>query len=185
MVGGTAATRSSFRQWGEHEEGTFDSPDLAPGGAVRGSDRLQRRADETAAAAGETAIPVEPDQGIGDGATPPSASPTPAAGEDAIPQAAQGRWGLVPADCTSTRGDAKGLLTVSPTTLKFYESVGKLGAIEQRADDRIRAEFAFTGEGMNWTRDLSLAVQDDGKTLVRREFGADAAPRAFTYTRCS
>src|SRR5688572_30753552 len=30
-----------------------------------------------------------------------------------IPASLHGRWGLTPADCTSTRGDAKGLLIVS------------------------------------------------------------------------
>ena len=29
-----------------------------------------------------------------------------------IPAAFHGRWGMVPADCTSTRGDNKGLITV-------------------------------------------------------------------------
>src|SRR5687767_670720 len=41
-------------------------------------------------------------------AVPGSTIPAPAA---AIPAALHGRWGLTPADCTSTRGDAKGLLT--------------------------------------------------------------------------
>ena len=43
----------------------------------------------------------------------------------AIPASLHGRWGLTPADCTSTRGDAKGLLIVSADGLKFYESLGQ------------------------------------------------------------
>src|SRR5215218_6684586 len=39
-----------------------------------------------------------------------------------IPASLHGRWGLTPADCTSTRGDAKGLLVISADGLKFYES---------------------------------------------------------------
>ena len=104
--------------------------------------------------------------------------------EFGIPVAAQGRWGLVPADCTSTRGDAKGLLIVSATTLTFYESRGTLKAIAERSDTRIRATFAFSGEGMNWTRDEVLDVQGGGKTLIRREYGEDAAPGPFKYARC-
>ena len=38
-----------------------------------------------------------------------------------IPAAIRGRWGLTPADCTSTRGDAKGLLEIGPDTLKCSE----------------------------------------------------------------
>ncbi len=44
----------------------------------------------------------------------------------AIPAAFHGRWGMVPADCTSTKGDAKGLIIVDGTSIKFFESVGKL-----------------------------------------------------------
>lgn len=116
-----------------------------------------------------------------------SATPTPeeaAVTNATIPAAAQGRWGLVPADCTSTRGDAKGLLIVDGTTLKFYESRGTLGTVAERSDNRIRATFAFSGEGMTWNRDEVLDVQDGGKTLIRREYGEDAAPGPFKYTRC-
>src|SRR3954467_10096462 len=52
-------------------------------------------------------------------AVPAGASPTPSA---SIPAALQGRWGLTPGDCTSTLGDAKGLLIVNATELRFYES---------------------------------------------------------------
>lgn len=102
----------------------------------------------------------------------------------AIPDAVQGRWGLVPADCTSERGDAKGLLVVDPYSLQFYESVGKLGPIQARDEDSIRASFAFTGEGQSWEHEVVLELQDGGRALTRREFGPDAAAGSFTYTRC-
>ena len=104
--------------------------------------------------------------------------------EFGIPAAVQGRWGLVRADCTSTRGDAKGLLIVSATTLTFYESRGTLKQIAEKSDTRLRASFAFSGEGMTWSRDELLDVQDGGKTLIRREYGEDAAPGPFKYARC-
>src|SRR4051812_2684079 len=44
---------------------------------------------------------------VGETPAAPADSGTPAQTE--IPTAIRGRWGLVPADCTSTRGDAKGL----------------------------------------------------------------------------
>src|SRR4029078_3168527 len=44
---------------------------------------------------------------------------TPAA---TIPPAPQGRWGLAPADCMPGSSNAKGLLVISPTELRFYES---------------------------------------------------------------
>jgi hypothetical protein len=109
---------------------------------------------------------------------------SPAENAQTIPQAVQGRWGLVPADCTTTRGDDKGLLVIGPDSLKFYESQGKLGQIAERSDTRIRASFAFTGEGMEWTHDVVLDTQDGGKTLIRQNFGPDAEPGPYKYTRC-
>lgn len=114
----------------------------------------------------------------------PSASSEPASLSDAIPAAIQGRWGLVPADCTSTRGDAKGLLVIGPEKLTFYESVGTLGTVKEGGDKRLLASFAYTGEGMSWTREEELVVNEGGKELVRTEHGKGAMPQPLTYTRC-
>ncbi|PNU06619.1 hypothetical protein A8V01_03180 [Novosphingobium guangzhouense] len=108
-----------------------------------------------------------------------------AVGMSEIPEAIRGRWGLVAADCTSTRGDAKGLLEVSADQLKFYESVAKLGEIKEAGESRIRGTFDYTGEGQSWTQDVVLDVQDDGKTMIRRDYGKDAMPGPLTYTRCA
>lgn len=117
---------------------------------------------------------------------PESAAPTfPPTLPTEIPAAMLGRWGLVAADCTSTMGDAKGLLEISPTTLKFYESRGTLGTVTEGDDDEIRATFAFTGEGMEWQREMELELDNDGKTLVREEFGTDAVPGELRYSRCA
>ncbi len=115
-----------------------------------------------------------------------SVAPTPTASAgtaDEIPAALRGRWGLVPADCTSTRGDAKGLLEITGDKLEFYESVATLAEIEEAAPARIRAAFDFEGEGMTWQRDMSLEVEN--ATLIRREYGEDAAPEPFRYDRCN
>ena len=106
------------------------------------------------------------------------------AAEGTIPAALRGRWGLVPADCEPGRADAKGLLVIGPTRLEFYESVGTLKDIEAAGADSLRADFAFTGEGMEWQRDLLLRVEDGGEALVRREYGPDAEPEPFRYARC-
>ena len=102
----------------------------------------------------------------------------------AIPTAFHGRWGMVPADCTSTQGDAKGLLTITSEMMQFYESRGTPGSIAEQSPTRLVADFDFVGEGMTWQRRMVLDMQDDGRSLVRREYGADAAPGAFRYARC-
>lgn len=115
----------------------------------------------------------------------PYASTMPATLPTAIPTTIQGRWGLVAADCTSTKGDAKGLLEITANHLKFYESVGALGAVREGDDDDIRAHFSFTGEGMEWQREMDLELEEDGKVLVRKEYGEGAAPGEFRYSRCA
>jgi hypothetical protein len=115
----------------------------------------------------------------------PSADASATTTATAIPAAIRGRWGLVPADCTSKLGDAKGLLTISSSQLKFYESVAKLGTVKEAEDSRIRATFAYSGEGQTWTQDVVLDVQDGGKTLIRRDYGRDALPGPLKYARCN
>jgi len=109
--------------------------------------------------------------------TPAAANPAPAA---AIPATLHGRWGLTPGDCTSTRGDNKGLLVVSGDGLRFYESRAVPSRNVKASADSISADFAFTGEGQTWTRYQALTLEDD--KLVRTESSPMAS---FTYARCS
>lgn len=99
----------------------------------------------------------------------------------AIPAAFHGRWGLVPADCTSTRSDAKGLLTVTGEMLAFYESRARLDEVVSSYPEKFTAKFAFSGEGQNWTKIETLELTGSSNTLVRSESGA---PDRFRYARC-
>jgi hypothetical protein len=119
-----------------------------------------------------------------DGAPPANGAATvPATGDLApaasIPAALHGRWGMTPADCTSTRGDAKGLLVVRADGMVFYESEAVPARNVQASKDSISADFAFTGEGQSWTKFQTLTLDDD--KLVRTESSPMAS---FTYVRC-
>ena len=138
--------------------------------------------DRGTPSADEGAAPADPATESHSPAPEPTAMETPAPAE--IPPALRGRWGLVPGDCTSNRGDAKGLLTVSADKLEFYESVGTLDAIKESTPTRIRASFNFEGEGMTWQREIVLDVQESGAALIRRDYGDDAAPGPLRYARC-
>src|SRR5690349_24973917 len=72
--------------------------------------------------------------------------PAPAA---AIPAALQGRWGLTPADCMPGRSDAKGLLTISGSELRFYESRAVPGGDVTTDADSAAGTFHFEGEGQS------------------------------------
>jgi hypothetical protein len=140
----------------------------------------QEKANEPAPETSQPALPVEAST------TPaPATSSTAGIPEGGIPVALQGNWGMVPADCTSTRGDNKGLLRITATTLQFYESLARLGAIKDRSENALTADFEFTGEGMTWNREETLAVSGD--TLTRTERGGDEPGTGgpFTYTKCA
>jgi len=119
-------------------------------------------------------------------ATTVAAGPAPTEGMgQEIPTVMRGRFGLVPADCTSTRGDAKGLVAIDAQTMRFYESVATLKSVKPASAVQLRGSFAYTGEGMEWSREVSLESRDGGKMLIMEEFGDDAPPGPRTYTRCA
>jgi hypothetical protein len=104
---------------------------------------------------------------------------SPADSTTVIPAALHGRWGLSPGDCTSTRGDAKGLLVITGDRLRFYESVAIPSDSVLTSDDTVGGNFIFTGEGQDWTKYQNLQI-DDG-LLVRTERDPIAT---FRYVRC-
>jgi hypothetical protein len=101
-------------------------------------------------------------------------------GSGRIPAALHGRWALSPGDCTSTRGDAKGLLIVSGDTLKFYEAQAKPAGDIKTSGTSASGDFAFTGEGTSWKKYEVLELQKN--KLVRTESSPMAS---YTYARCA
>lgn len=96
-----------------------------------------------------------------------------------IPASLRGRWGMTPADCTSTRGDAKGLLEIGPDSLKFYESRAVPGTSIETEENAISGNWNFTGEGQEWSKYVSLQLQ--GKLLSRTDRNPVAS---YDYARC-
>ena len=144
-------------------------------GACSGSDPVAEEANDVAVtSAQENAVAPE----VEANAVDPTLNETELTSTK-IPAVLHGRWGLTPEDCTSTRGDAKGLLIVSADQLKFYESVGKPGGELKLSPDSASGDFNFTGEGMTWKKYQVIEVQN-GK-LVRTE---SSPMSSFTYARC-
>lgn len=100
-----------------------------------------------------------------------------------IPEALVGAWGMNLADCKNDAA-AKGLVRISDTTLKYYEARGTLTGTIDQSPTRIVGDFAFEGEGQTWQRQMVLDVQDDGRTLITREYGPGAVPGVLRYSRC-
>ena len=109
---------------------------------------------------------------------------TPAKLPTEIPAQFHGRWGINRADCTSTMGDAKGLLTITDARLTFYESRGTLDKVLGATANGFDAAYGFTGEGQTWERIERLKLVGDA--LQRRTDAAagQEPPVNLTYQRC-
>jgi hypothetical protein len=147
------------------------TPETLPADAVLASREDAAAVEANAIAPPASAVRVQPD---GNSASENTVAPAPA---PTIPAQYRGRWGLVRADCTSTRGDAKGLITVSDRTVRFYEATATLKEQLPSMGGRFTGAFSHTGEGQSWETVTSFARQGD--TLTRTE-GA----QGFSYTRC-
>lgn len=117
-------------------------------------------------------------------AAEPSPAPVPAATPTVaeIPMAFHGRWGMVPADCDPARADAKGLIEIDTSSLKFYESRARLTEVTEDSPENFTGTFAFSGEGQEWTKSENLKLSGSSNTLIRTENDPQGS---FTYRRCS
>ncbi|WP_205478352.1 hypothetical protein [Sphingomonas arenae] len=157
--------------------------EAAPGGTARTSQQAGNPVQPGAEQITPETLPAEIAVGNTVETLPGNAvAPPPAVADLAIPRTYQGRWGLVAADCTSTRGDAKGLLVIDGRTLRFYESVGTLRERQPSSANGFTGVFDFTGEGMSWQRTITL--QRSGEQLRRTESASEQGPVDLTYTRC-
>ena len=138
-----------------------------------GLEAVVAQANATAEAVHENADQTPPAPGTGGNATTPQ-SPVPGA---VIPAQYQGRWGMVPADCTSTRGDNKGLITIGDASIRFYESTATLEEQRPAIATSFSGRFAFRGEGQSWEKVMTFTRTGD--TLKRAE-----PEGSFTYKKC-
>lgn len=95
-----------------------------------------------------------------------------------IPAQYRGRWGMVAADCTSTRGDAKGLIDIGDTSIKYYESRATLKEQRPAIATSFSGLFSFTGEGQTWEKVVTLTRTGD--TLKRADDEG-----SYDYKRCA
>jgi hypothetical protein len=153
-------------------------------GCQQASDNIAMDESNSANAEVETLPPDETvtnDANLGNADSGNSAGMPVPPGDTTIPAAFYGRWGMNPADCTSTKGDAKGLITIDPTNIKFFESKGTLTKIVLNAPENFTGSFAFTGEGQSWTNSQNLKLTNSSNTLIRSETDVD---QSYSYQRC-
>ena len=102
-----------------------------------------------------------------------------------IPAQFHGRWGLTKADCTSTRGDAKGLLTINDARLTFYESKGTLAKVLGATDTSFDANYGFSGEGQSWERVERLKLVNANLNRRTDAKAGQEPPVDLMYERCA
>ena len=142
--------------------------------AIDAANDVSATADDVLPPRENAATPAEDNAATGNDAAPVAA---------VIPAQYRGRWGLVAADCTSTRGDAKGLIAVDDKTIKFYEARATLREQRPAIATSFSGLFGYTGEGQTWERVETLTVT--GERMERRSTTPQGdAGDALTYTRC-
>ena len=117
-------------------------------------------------------------------ATNADSAATPATLSTSIPAQFHGRWGLTPADCTSTMGDAKGLLTINDARLTFFESKGTLDKVLGATASSFDANYRFLGEGQSWERVERLKLVNDKLNRRTDAQTGQEPPVNLTYKRC-
>ncbi len=81
-----------------------------------------------------------------------------------IPAAFRGNWSTSKASCVQP-GDGM-RLAVAADSVTFYESVGKVTAVQRLAADRIKISADYEGEGTRWSESSTLALADGGNALT-------------------
>ncbi len=138
-----------------------------------GLEQVVRQANAVAEAVQDGADETPPAPGS-KGADPSPPQPVPGG---VIPARYQGRWGMVRGDCTSTRGDAKGLITIGDTSIKFYESTATLTEQRPAIATSFSGLFGFRGEGQSWEKVMTFTRSGDRLTRAEDE-------ATYTYARC-
>ena len=98
-----------------------------------------------------------------------------------IPPSFVGRWGMTKADCDPDSMAVKGLLTITPDALKFWESKGRVQRIVHHSPYDISLDLDLTGEGQSWTNTTRLTLDAATTVLIRTEAGK---PDHYRYQRC-
>ncbi|UVI39298.1 hypothetical protein [Qipengyuania spongiae] len=124
----------------------------------------------------ETAIPVEPDGGIGDGAGPPVAS------RDTIPASFRGVWDIADGTCNPA-SDLR--MDIRDDEIEFYESLGKVMSVEVENPDTIVVSLAMSGEGETWNVASRYVLSEGGAVLTPFETETNPQYQPIPRKRCS
>jgi hypothetical protein len=98
-----------------------------------------------------------------------------------FPKAYMGRWGMTANDCISGASDAKGLISIQGSLVKFYESVGTMRNGKRLTLNSTSADFDMVGEGQEWRMHNSFQLTNDRSGLTRTDI---TTGERYVYIRC-
>lgn len=108
-----------------------------------------------------------------------------------MPAEIQGKWrrstgaSVTRAQCVDAVSPNMGLiLTIRPDGFSRFEEGGRLTRILERGPNRIRATFDTTYADTPTQGEFEFETQDNGQTLIERQFGDGAQPGILRYRRC-
>ena len=98
-----------------------------------------------------------------------------------FPASYLGRWGMTGADCKSETSDAKGLISVQGSLVKFHDSTATMTKGLRKTLHAISGDFEFVGGERKWRTQTQYRLTEDRKQLTRQD-GVEG--KRFTYIRC-
>ena len=84
-------------------------------------------------------------------------------------------------DCVPGASDAKGLISIQGSLVKFYESVGTMRNGKRKTLTSLSTDFDMVGEGQEWQARNLFQLSGDRSGLTRTD---TATGERFVYTRC-
>lgn len=131
--------------------------------------------------------PAEADREADRAVAPPASAEAPANASEPPPPPPPATGKTIPATLLGTYdasieacgkpGD--GRLTVTPTELRFHESLGTVREVSAAGADTVRVEADYQGEGETWRNTHELRLADGGASLTVSGDGT-----SFTRVRC-
>ncbi|WP_157093062.1 hypothetical protein [Paraurantiacibacter namhicola] len=142
----------------------------------------------------ETMMPVEPDGGIGDGATPlpellaeqaadgvaDDAITDPDLAKGEIPARFRGVWDYIEGTCDPA-SDMR--MDISAREVRFYESDGQVTSTGQDGDAAI-VDLAMSGEGEEWFQSTRLQLSENGDRLFVTDATKENLTDDYPRKRC-
>ncbi len=108
-----------------------------------------------------------------------------------MPAKMQGKWrrsteaSVTPAQCVDSASRNMGLiLMIRPDGFSRFEDGGRLIRVHQRGPNRIRATFDTTYADTPTQGEFVFEAQDNGQTLIERQYGDGGQPGILRYRRC-